>query len=258
LRLDVLESKETLFAITKRMNLADMAQYRESLVLKGVSGNRARDANLKLFRSIFPNHSTVERPEDKTANPAASQDWLRLRNRLKEGRAWLEVRELFGGDGAFLALPPQCVPDSHVSRLSAANFGPLLGLLDVAWRGLDDGARRTMNALVRFALAGQSLPDTVLALERPEVEITAAPAGLSSMLAGWSVSDHATQRSSDPTAAHLLEREAEVKMNTSEAVRGREDAVANAESSIAKKNMLVVDDGLLDNIDFDERLSQQI
>jgi hypothetical protein len=257
-RLDVLESKETLFAITNRMNLADMAQYRESLVPKVVSGNRARDANLKLFRSIFPNHSTVERPGDKIANPAASQDWFRLRNRLKEGRAWLQVRELFGGDGAFLALPPQYVPDSHVSRLSATNFGPLLGLLDVAWRGLDDGARRTMNTLVRFALAGQSLLDTVLALERPEVEISAAPAGLSSMLAGWSVSDHATQRSSDPAAAHLLEREAEVKMNTSEAIRGREDVVANAESSIAKKNVLVVDDGLLDNIDFDERLSQQI
>ena len=257
-RVDVLESKETLFAITKRVSLADMAQYRESLVPKGVGGNQARDANLKLFRSIFPNYSTIERPEDKDANPAASQGWFRLRNRLNEGRAWLKVRDLFGGDGAFLALPPPCVPDSHVSKLSDANFGPLLGLLDVAWRGLDDGARRTMNALVRFALAGQSLPDTVLALERPEVEISAAPAGLSSMLAGWSVSDHATQRSSDPAAAHLLEREAEVKMNTSEVVRGREDVVANAESSIAKKNLLVVDDGLLDNIDFDERLSQQI
>jgi hypothetical protein len=168
------------------------------------------------------------------------------------------VRELFGGDGAFLALPPHCVPDSHVSRLSATNFGPLLGLLDVAWRGLDDGARRTMNALVRFAFAGQSLPDTVLALERPEVEISAAPAGLSSMLAGWSVSDHATQWSSDPAAAHLLERDTEVKMNTPEAARGREEVVANAKSSIAKKDMLVVDDGLLNNIDFDERLSQQI
>jgi hypothetical protein len=78
------------------------------------------------------------------------------------------------------------------------------------------------------------------------------------MLACWSVSDHGTQRSSDPAAAHLLEREAEVKMNTSEAVRVREDVVANVESSIAKKNMSVVDDGLLDNTDFDERLSQQI
>ena len=86
-RLDVLESKETLFTITKRANLAAMAQYRESLVPKGVGGNRARDANLKIFRVIFPNHSAVQRPEDKAANPAASQDWTRLRNRLQEGRA---------------------------------------------------------------------------------------------------------------------------------------------------------------------------
>jgi hypothetical protein len=86
-RLDVLESRETLFAITKRVSLADMAQYRESLTPKSVCGNRVRDANLKLFRSIFPNHLTVKRPEDKAANPAASQDWLRLRNRLNKGRA---------------------------------------------------------------------------------------------------------------------------------------------------------------------------
>ena len=105
-RLDVLESQETLFTIAKRANLAAMAQYRESLVPKGVGGNRARDANLKLFRAIFTDHSAVERPEDKATNPAASQDWFRLRNRLNEGRAWLEVRDLFGGNGAFLALPP--------------------------------------------------------------------------------------------------------------------------------------------------------
>jgi len=73
-RLDVLESQETLSTITKRANLAAMAQYRESLVPKGVGRNRARDANLKLFRAIFPDHSAVERPEDKTAHPTASQD----------------------------------------------------------------------------------------------------------------------------------------------------------------------------------------
>jgi hypothetical protein len=193
-RLDVLQNKETLFAATKRANLAAIAQYRESLVPSGVGRNRARDAILKLFRAIFliPNHSAVERPEDKAVNSAASQDWIRLRNRLKEGRAWLKVRNLFGGDGAFLDLPPHCVPDSHVSRIPARNFSPLLGLLNVAWRALDDRARRTMDALVRFALAGQPLPGVVLALERPKVGISAAPAGLSPMLAGWSVSDYAT------------------------------------------------------------------
>ena len=44
-----------------------------------------------------------------------------------------------------------------------------------------------MNALVRFALAGR-LTETALALERSEFAISAAPAGLSPMLAGWSVS----------------------------------------------------------------------
>lgn len=44
-RLDVLESKEILFAITKRAILATMARYRKGFVPKGVGGNRARDAN---------------------------------------------------------------------------------------------------------------------------------------------------------------------------------------------------------------------
>jgi hypothetical protein len=146
-RLDVLESKETLFAVIKRANLAALVQYRESLVPSDVGGNRARDANLRLFRVICPNHSTVERPEDKAVNPAASQDWIRLRNRLKEVRAWLKVRNLFGEDDAFLALPPHCVPDSHISRIPARNFSPLLGLLDVAWRVLDDCARCDMMSV---------------------------------------------------------------------------------------------------------------
>jgi len=101
-------------------------------VPKGVGGNRARDANLKHFRAIFPQHVAVQSPEDKATNLAAWQDWIRLRNRSQEGRVWLTVRERFGGVGAFLALPPQCVPDSHVSKIPAKNFGLLLRLLDVA------------------------------------------------------------------------------------------------------------------------------
>ena len=205
-RLDVLESQETRFTIAKRTNLAALAQYRESLVPKGVGRNRARDANLKLFRAIFPDHSAVERPEDKVVHPTASQDWFRLRNRLNEGRAWLEVRDLFGGNGAFLALPPQCVPDSYVSRIAAKNFGPLLGLLDVAWRALNDGARRTMDALVRLALTGQPLPEAVLALEPPEAGFLAASAGLSPMLVGWSEFDGTIRRSGGPATAHLTEQ----------------------------------------------------
>jgi hypothetical protein len=263
-RLDVLEIQETLFAITRRANLAAMAQYRESLVPKGAGGNRARDANLKLFRAVFPVHSAVERPEDKATNPAASRDWFRLRNRLNEGRAWLEVRNLFGGNGAFLALPPQCVPDSRVSRITAKNFGPLLGLLDVAWRALDDGARRTMDALVRYGLTGQSLPRAELALERPEAEIIAAPAGLSPMLAGWPESGCALKWSINSASAHLTEQNLEGDVNAPEVVRtttavtSGEEVVTNAKSSVLKETIPVIDKGPLENVDFDERLSQQI
>lgn len=262
--LDVLESRETLLAITERVNLAAMAQFRERLAPNGVGRNLARDANLKLFHAIFPHHSMVQRPEEETDKSTVSQDWLRLRNRLNEGRAWLQVRDLFGGNGAFLALPPQSVPDSHVSRITAKHFGPLLGLLDVAWRALDDGARRTMDALVRFALTGQPLPEAALALERPDGEVGAAPAGLSPMLAGWSELDGTTRRSGDLATTRVSQQNVEGEMNTPEvartttaATRGQ-DVVADTESRMWKESMLVVDDGLLDDVDFEERLSQQI
>ena len=51
---------------------------------------------------------------------------------------------------------------------------------------------------------------------------------------------------------------AEVEVNMPEAVRGRNEVVADADSSMRKETTLIVDDGLLDDIDFDERLSQQI
>jgi hypothetical protein len=263
-RIDTLKKNETLVIITKRANLAALAQCRESLLPKGVGGNRARDANLKLFRVIFPQHVEVERPEDRATNLAAWQDWIRLRNLSQEGKVWLAVREHFGGVGAFLALPPQCVPDSHVSKIPAKNFGLLLRLLDVAWRALDDRAKRTMNALVRFALAGRPLPETALALERSGVGISAAPAGLSPMLAGWSVYELGAQWSDVTEAARLKEREMEGELDMPQAVRtttatsSKEQVAVIAESIMLKGMMQAVDDGLLENVDFDERLSQQI
>lgn len=161
-----------------------MERYRKSLVPMGVGGNLARDANFNLFRAIFPDHATIGRPEDKATNPAAYQDWIRLRDRLEEARAWLEVRGLFGRDGAFLALPPQCVCDSQVLRIPAKSSTSFLGLLDVAWRALDDPSRRTMDALVRLAFARQRLPEAALAFESPEMGDDVALAGMSPMLAG--------------------------------------------------------------------------
>lgn len=75
---------------------------------------QARSATLRLFRPVWPHLDTIEKPEDKVTNPAAYDDWIRLRDRLKEGRQWLAARDLFGGDGAFLALPLQCVPDRDI------------------------------------------------------------------------------------------------------------------------------------------------
>jgi len=49
---------------------------------------------------------------------------------------------------------------------------------------LDDGTRRTLEDLLRFALARQHLSGTALALEWPEVGISAVLAGLSPELAG--------------------------------------------------------------------------
>ena len=77
---------------------------------------------------------------------------------------WFEVRDLFGGVGAFLALPPQCVSDRRLYRMPAKTFSSWLRLLEVAWRALDTHARHTLNDVVRMSLAGQPLPDGLLAL----------------------------------------------------------------------------------------------
>jgi hypothetical protein len=140
-QIDILDNKVTLFSISKRVKLAAMAQYRKSLLQEGAGRNQAKDANLHLFRAVYPDHATIEKPDDKETSSAARDDWNRLRDRLREGRMWLEVRDLFGGVGAFLALPPQCVPDRHVIRMPARNFGSWLRLLEVAWRALDTHAR---------------------------------------------------------------------------------------------------------------------
>lgn len=261
-RLDDLRKNETLVIITKRASLATLAQCRESLVPRGVGGNRARAANLKLFRAIFPQHATVEKPDDGATNFAASRDWSRLRHRLHEGRAWLDVRERFGGLGAFLALPPQCVPDSHVSKIPAKNLAILLRLLDVAWRALDDRTRRTMNALVSFAIEKRPLPETTLALERSEAGVGAAKAGLSPMFVGWTVSELGVEWSvdsvPDPSSGRRLEGKLDTPQTpcTTTAGTDREKVGTITESSMRNETMLSVDGGLFENVNFDEPLSQ--
>ena len=206
-QIDVLDNKATLFSITKRVKLAAMAQYRKGLLHDGAGKNQARDVNLYLFRATYPDHATIERPDDKAKNPAAHNDWIRLRDRLREGRLWLEVRDLFGGVGAFLALPPQCVPDRHVVKMQAKTFESWLRLLDVAWRALDAHARLTLNDLVRMSLAGQPLPEGDLMLEMSDDSTGTAPTSLSGMFTGWPVFDRNSTEEKGGLTATLTQRE---------------------------------------------------
>lgn len=57
--------------------------------------------------------------------------------------------------------------------------------------------------------------------------------------------------------AQLYDRQPGGAHNSTAATSG-EEIVADAESSVGKEAMVGIDDGLLDNVDFDERLSQQI
>lgn len=121
-----------------------------------------------------------------------------------------------------------------------------------------------MNVLVRFALAGRPLPGAALALEMPDIGTTVVTGGLSPILVGWSVSDHAIEYSRNVAMAISTEREAEGEVTaprdarTTTAPSNGDDVVSSAEASMRNEAMVNVDEGLLENVDFDERLSQQI
>lgn len=174
---------------------------------------------------------------------------------------WLEVRNLFGGAGAFLALPPQCVPDRYVVKMTAKNFASWLRLLAVAWRTLDSHARLTLNDLVRMSLARQPLPEGVLALEMSEHQSHAAPTSLSDMLTGWSASDRNSADDENRSVATLKPREAAddaAGSGTDPVTTGpasRTEKVPCAEPNSPKQAMVNVEDGLLDDLedlDFNE------
>jgi hypothetical protein len=99
-----------------------MARYRKSIGPEDAGKKQAKAANVGPLRAVWPHHDTIGKPEDKATNLAAYDDWAKLRDRLNEGRQWLAVRDRFGGDGALLALPPQCVPNRHIVKVSAKVF----------------------------------------------------------------------------------------------------------------------------------------
>jgi hypothetical protein len=70
---------------------AAKAQHRKSILPEGAGKKQVKSATLSLFRAVWHHHNTIEKPEDKATNPAACADWIRLRDRLKEGKQWLAV-----------------------------------------------------------------------------------------------------------------------------------------------------------------------
>jgi hypothetical protein len=187
-QITTLDNTAIKLSVTRRVKLAAMVQHRKSLLQEGAGRKQAKAANLRLFRAIHPEHTTIERPDEATKS-VAHDDWQRLRDRLREGRRWLDIRDLFGGAGAFLALPSQCVSDRYVQKMQAEKFDSWLLLLDVAWRALDAYARLTLNELVRMSLAGQPLPEAFLALETLKAGTGTALDSLSGMLTGWPLSN---------------------------------------------------------------------
>ena len=121
-----------------------------------------------------------------------------------------------------------------------------------------------MNALVSFAIEKRPLPETTLALERSEVGVGAAKAGLSPMFVGWTASELGVEWSVDSVANPSGGRRLEGKLDTPQtpctttAGTDREKVGTITESSMRNETMLAVDGGLFENVDFDEPLSQQI
>jgi hypothetical protein len=264
-QITTLDNAAIKLSVTRRVKLAAMAQYRKSLLQEGAGRKQAKAANLCLFRAIHPEHAEIERPDEATKS-VAFDDWQRLRDRLREGGRWLDIRDLFGGAGAFLALPSQCVSDRYVQKMQAEKFDSWLLLLDVAWRALDAHARLTLNELVRMSLAGQPLPEALLVLETLKAGTGTALDSLSGMLTGWPSSNKipgnaCTKFIAPPTqcegdsdaAAH------EIHASTTSTTSRVEEA--GELGRVWQMEMVgSVEDGLLDgldDLDFDESLSQE-
>jgi hypothetical protein len=254
-QIETLEKVAIKLFVTRRVKLAAMAQYRKALVQNVAGRNQAKDAKLHLFRAIHPEHATIERP-DKAKKSVVLSDWKRLGDRLGEGRRWLDIRDLFGGAGAFLALPPQCVSDRYVQKMPMERFGSWLRLLGVAWRALDDHARLTLNELARMSLAGQPLPEGFLALEMLEEGTDIALTSLSGMFTGWAPSDRTSRDNGTKSIAIATQREednndaAASMYPATTLITPRRAEEADDMGLISQKEMVEsVEDGLFDGFD---------
>lgn len=130
--------------------------------------------------------------------------------------------------------------------------------MDLAWRALEDHARRTINVLVRLALAGQLLPGGVLALEILEGGTGAGPAGLSPLLAGCSASDCNVQDNEVGVTAAMTERGADSDLmaqrtpSATSRTTSRVEEAEGAELISQKETLGDVDDGLFNGLGFGE------
>lgn len=106
------------------------------------------------------------------------------------------------------------------------NLRSLLGLF-VALIVLDDGTRRTLDDLLRFALVGQHLPGTPLALEWPDIGIFAALAGLAAKDEAKELESRNKLVRARDRATRKAEKEAEVRQR-------REDRAARAAAKKAE------------------------
>ena len=145
--------------------------------------------------------------------------------------------------------------------MPARNFGSWLRLLEVAWRALDTHARQTLNNLVRMSLAGQPLPEEVLALETLEKGSGTAPTSLSDILTGWSSSERKSRNDKGGLTAtkHHEEDGDRAALGPPPTIASTTNRPKGAEDSgSCSLEVLDVDDGLLKDLDFDHGLSQEI
>jgi hypothetical protein len=151
--------------------------------------------------------------------------------------------------------------------MPAKTFESWLRLLDVAWRALDPHARLTLNDLVRMSLDGQPLPEGGLGLEMLEDGTATAPTSLSGMLTGWSALDRNSTEDQGGLIATLThcgkdgDGAVPKTPSTTTSIAGR--AVGTGDAGRISQEGTIGDSGgglfgELDDLDFDEYLSQEI
>jgi hypothetical protein len=146
--------------------------------------------------------------------------------------------------------------------MPARNFGSWLRLLEVVWRALYTYARQTLNDLVRISLAGQPLPEEILALETLENGPSIAPTSLSDILTGWSSFERKSRddEGEPTTLTHREEDGGAAALGTPLTTASTTSRLEEAETEdlgLSSRRVIMgdMDDGLLKDLNFDDGLS---